>query len=340
MTLPVLTTRGWHRIQVVLVTVSIVIVMLLTNGAIGVASVFIRSDHLVLQGDSDRTVPIRTPGSDRFVYDYAGVLTREQAERHSFDLKRLNEAGIPLVIYIRRSDDFRSESVAYAEQLRTDWDLESADGAEDGIVILVTLSDLSPLRDSLVMSLGPHALPINQLTTDTLRDIYDNEMQPAFRRNEIDLAVSYGVRRILYYEGYTPPDPPGLSEGQATARSLAPWSILLAALYGVFGPLLLTRRKVVSHHLPSFARSWRLYGIELAALLVLSAALSLYGRAAPWLLISVLGGVILLLGVRFSIAWQKMSRRRPDITRVRSRGTRSNGPPILAPGSPRGMRDA
>lgn len=339
MTLPVLTTGEWCRVRSILASVSIAIMTLLGFGSVALTSAPFTANPHLNQTDSESAVPYRSPQSKTFVYDYAGVLTREQAERHKFDLKRLNEAGIPVVVYIRRSDDSRKESVAYAELVRNEWELESAPGADDGIVILVTLSDLSPVRNSLVMSLGRNALPIGQLKSDTLQDIYDKEMQPAFRRNEIDLAISYGVRRILYYEGYTPPDPAPLSGGQETARSLAPWFVLFAALFGVFGPILSMLRARLPRRSRRLFESRRLYFVVLGALLVLAAATSLYGRSETWLMASILVVVALFLGIRLVIAWRARHHRGPAVTRVRSRGTRSRQAGTSAYRSPRSLRN-
>lgn len=340
MILPVLTTREWRHLCVSLTTASIVIGMLLSSDFAAIASTALPSHLHSAQTASRESVPFRPRDSKKFVYDFADVLTSEQAERHQFDLNRLNDAGVPVVIYIRRSDDSRDESVAYAEQVRTQWTLESAPGADDGIVILVSLSDAFRLRNSLVMSLGPNALPIGQLQTDTLQKIYDKEMQPAFRRNEIDLAVSYGVRRILYYEGYTPPDPPSLSDGQQTARALAPWSVLLAALFGVVGPLLSSTPTKIARRLRSIVRSGRAYRIILAVLLVLSAAFSLYGRSGLWLMVSVLGGLVLFLGMRLASAWRQWRSRDLVVTKVRSRGRRSRDRAKPAHQRPHGLRNA
>jgi len=340
MILPLPTTRVRRHRLTILATVSIVIVTVLTYSSTGVAHVVRSSNQVSFQAGSEAAVPFRAPGSDMYVYDFADVLTSGQAARHKFDLERLNNAGVPAVIYIRRSDDSRNESIAYAEQLRTEWMLESSPGGDDGILILVSLSEELPRRNSLVLSLGRNALPIGQLTTVTMQEIYDKEMQPAFRKNEIDLALSFGVRRMLYYEQYTPPNPPSLSDRQQTARTLAPWSVFLAALYGASGPLLWTRQPRILSRLHPPARTRRVFRIILATLLVLSAGLSLYGRSAPWLVVSVLGAIVVFLGIRLAIAWREMRRRGSRVSRVRSRGRRSTHPTILAHRRPRGLRNA
>lgn len=291
------------------------------------------SFQVSLQESADDSVPPRAPESKTYVYDKAGVLAEAEAERHQFDLDRLWHAGIPTVIYIRRSDDSRREAVAFADRVREKWALESSPGADDGIVLLVSLNNAEPVKNSLVLSTGLHALPINQLTSDTLREIQDTEVQPAFRRNEINLALSFGVRRILYFEGYTPPDPPPLTDRQLTARAIAPSAMLLAGAIALLGPLVQRGRAA-----PTRRRSRGVYLATIAVLLTLSAGLALYGRTAPWLAVAALGGMAVALGIRFASAWGDWHRAEKAVIRVPSRGRRSRVPTVHAHRPSRGIR--
>jgi len=348
MTVPDPTTQTWRSIVVRLVLASIVIAALtgmLTAtmwhwGSRAIASEVTALPHASLQAGSNDSIPARAPESKTFVYDRAGVLAKAEAERHQFDLDRLFMAGIPTVIYIRRSNDSRSEAVTFADRLRTEWRLESAPGADDGIVMLVSLSESSPAKNSLVLSTGRHALPVGQLKPETLRAIDDREMQPAFRKNEINLALSFGVRRILYYEGYTPPDPPPLTDGQRTARSLAPVTLLAAALSTLAKPLLDRRRTLSIRWRRSFARFHRLIPVLPALLLALAGGLALYGRSAPWLVVSVLGGAALIAANRLASAWREWQGSASPALHVRPHGRRVHRPAVLAHRPPTGTRRA
>lgn len=317
----------------------VVAVLLLFHAAAGPAIGAASAQGTSAQtGGSDR-VPARSPTSTKYIYDKAGALSPQQVERHQFDLDRLHKAGVPVVIYIHRSDDSRTEAVAFAERLRKEWKLESAPGADDGIVMLVSLGESSPLRSTLVMSTGRNALPIGQLDADTLHKIYDQEMQPAFRKKDVNLALSFGVRRILYYQGYTPPDPPTLSNNQRMARARAPWPAALAALVLVCGPLLSRRRSASGRRLP-LARLQRFFPIIPAALLAISAAMALYGRSASWLAVAVVGGLLLALGTRLAMALRERRARGQGVVRVRTRGRRSGPRAVLTHRKPGGLRDA
>lgn len=340
MTLPVPTTGERLHVRAMTTSIAIAIMMLIVQIPARAETTDPASNRLNFQEKSDRSVPSRAEDSDRFVYDYAGALTREQSERHKFDLDRLRDAGIPVVVYIRRSDDSKDESVAFADLLRNEWRLESAPGADDGIVILVTLSDLSPLRDSLVMSLGPNALPIGQLDAERLQEIYDTEMQPAFRKDEIDLAVSYGVRRILYYEGYTPPDPASLSESQTTARSLAPWTILLAGLSGVASLISTDERSRVFGRFRPLVGYRRLHHVVPGTLLIASVALCVHARSATWLTVSVLVAIVLGLVIRLSASWREWRTPGPTVVHVRSRGRRVGRSAMIASRNRQRLRNA
>lgn len=296
------------------------------------------SFHASLQATPDDSIPPRAPESTTFVYDEARVLASTEVERHQFDLGRLWEAGIPTIIYTRRSNDSREQAVAFADRLREEWALESSPGADDGIVMLVSLHESSRAENALVLSIGANALPINQLTSETLQEIRDREMQPAFRRNEINLALSFGVRRMLYYEGYTPPDPLPLTDRQLTARALAPGALLLTGLLALVTPLIQRRRAPSRNRWRSILRSRGLYRAGIAGLLTLASGLALYGRSASWLVAAVLGGIVLMLGVRFAGAWWEWRRPEPAALRVAPRGRRSRQRPVLAHRPPRGPR--
>lgn len=338
MTVPVPTTRAWRAIVVRPVMIVLLIGTLsgalFASGPIDADAGMRASFHPSLQATSDDSIPLRAPESTTFVYDEARILASAEAERHQFDLGRLSQAGIPTVIYTRRSNDSREQAVAFADRLREEWALESSPGADDGIVMLVSLHESSRAENALVLSTGSHALPINQLTSETLREIHDREMQPAFRRNEINLALSFGVRRMLYYEGYTPPDPPPLTDRQVTARALAPSALLLAGAFA-FGTPLIQRGGAPSRN------RWRsrgLYRAGVAEFLTLAAGLALYGRSASWLAIAVLGGIALMLGVRFAGAWREWRRPEPAALRVAPRSRRFRQPPVLAHRPPRDPR--
>ena len=328
MTVSVPTTQLWRPIVQVLVTITLILCAMPRGSSAGAAEVAIPLAGF--QATSEEPIPERAPDSRRFVYDEAGVLAGAEAERHQFDLGRLFDAGVPTIVFTRRSSDSRADAVAFADRLRAEWRIESAPGADDGIVILVSLHESSRARNALVLSTGRHALPINQLTSDTLRRIYDTEMLPAFRRNEINLAISFGVRRMLYYEGYTPPDPAPLSSGQQSARSLAPGVLILTGLFAIAGPFLTRWRRSPRHRRGSFQHLRWLYPLVLASLLFLAGGLAIYGRSAPMLVIAALGGLALLLVNRVAATWREWRHSGRREIRVGPRGRRIGSPAILA----------
>ncbi|MBA2246574.1 MAG: TPM domain-containing protein [Chloroflexia bacterium] len=338
MTVPVPTTRAWRAIVVRPVMIVLLIGMLsgalFASGPID-ANAGVRTS---LQATPDDSIPPRAPESTTFVYDEARILASTEAERHQFDLGRLWQAGIPTIIYTRRSNDSREQAVAFADRLREEWALESSPGADDGIVMLVSLHESSRRENALVLSTGAHALPINQLTSERFRDIRAREMQPAFRRNEINLALSFGVRRMLYYEGYTPPDPPPLTDRQVTARALVPSALLLAGTFAIGTPLIQRGRAPSKNRWGSILRSRGLYRAGIVGFLTLAAGLALYGRSGPWLVVSVLGGIVLMLGVRFARAWREWRQPEPAVLRVAPRSRRFRQPPVLAHRPPRVSR--
>jgi uncharacterized membrane protein YgcG len=218
--------------------------------------------------------PAKPEQFDR-VYDVASRLNKTQFDRFHFDIGRMWRDGFPAMIYIRRSPATEAESRYFADQLRQKWDIESSPGADDGIVLLVTIRDTFPHTAVLNVSYGENAFPSGQMTEQLLHEILEDEAYPRIRVGNVNGGLTYALRRILYYTEYTAPFPPELTANQERANTLAlPVSIIVAAVIAAI--TLLPRNRLPY---PFRQRTRIALGIAAALATAFSLALSVFGRA-------------------------------------------------------------
>jgi uncharacterized membrane protein YgcG len=218
--------------------------------------------------------PAKPEKFDR-VYDVANRLNKTQFDRFHFDIGRMWNDGFPAMIYIRRSPATEAESRYFADQLRQKWDIESSSGADDGIVLLVTIRNTFPHTAVLSVSYGANAFPSGQMTEQLLHEILADEAYPRIRVGNVNGGLTYALRRILYYTEYTAPFPPELTASQERANTLAlPISILIAAVIAV---VTILPRNRLPH--PFRQRTRLALGVAAALAAAISLAISVYGRA-------------------------------------------------------------
>lgn len=199
---------------------------------------------LALQGTAP--VPFRASDDPWLIRDDARLFNEDQMNRFQFDLRRLQGLGENVMVYTRRSDASREDSEGFARRLREAWRVESAPGADDGLVMLITISTSNPRGSTFVLSPGSNFFPIGQMDSSDLDHVYEEEIEPNFHENRYDVALAYGLRRVLYAADYTPPAPPALTGVQAFAHEVGKTGgpvLLQAALFGLaVGPALMERR--------------------------------------------------------------------------------------------------
>lgn len=176
-------------------------------------------------GDDGRQIGISLEDRDAKAYRYLHrledpqrILKLEQRADLAEDAQRLTNHGLPTIIVLRESTETRDQSQASADQLRADRGVESSEGADDGMVMLVTIDPDSPRSGSVVLSFGRNALPKGGLTVESADDVYDRVMAPRLRRNKLYSALHVGIREIIYLETYIPEGQSPLTNTERTAR--------------------------------------------------------------------------------------------------------------------------
>ena len=252
-------------------------------------------------------VPAR--GEDRSirVQDDADVLTDEQEEDLNGDLARLRNLGVEALVFTRETAANGERSQEFADQLRTTWGVETHPGADNGIVYLITVDPSNPESSTVVASTGENTFPIRQLDAARLQEIVETEMQPAVANEDIVTALNFGIRRVINYADYTPPDPRPLTPTQDRLNGIGTILgaiVLQAAIVGFFlVPGIREHRLTLT---PS-TKSLAIYAIALAGLAVATGLISIAGRSGFGSLAALVTVVWACCGVPLLGEW--LSRR-------------------------------
>lgn len=213
------------------------------------------------------------------VYDRANLLTDSQKASIRTDLGRAASLGIEILVYTRISGDAEAESQAYADRLGSEWEVESAPGANDGLVYLITVVPSNPELNSIVISAGENVLPIRQLDQAALRRMLETDMAPEVADGEFYTAILFGVRRVLNFAEYSPPSPEQRSPSQESLNTAA--GILGAALaqFAVLGFFAVPAIREGRLTLTPSPRSLAAYAVALGVASVVVGIVAIAGRS-------------------------------------------------------------
>lgn len=257
------------------------------------------------------------------IEDPLGVISDAQANVLADDAHRLTTHGIPAMVIIRQSPRTREESMLDAAALRRRHRLETAPGADDGLLFLVTQpigaggSRGSRQSMFLTISVGAHTLPQGGLNEASLQNVQDRFVRPRLRFGLVADALRVGMRKIIYLETYYPDPPPPLTTPQSTTRSML----------GIVAPIL----SIVS--LGSVLATWRfpslrsrrrryLATVALGGVAVpILAIASVYGESRPGIVAVVAGLLALATHVRFLCRRAEHSPRAMRLVRASPRHT-------------------
>ncbi len=230
-----------------------------------------------LQADA---FPERNPNRTGGVYDTVDILTTAQEKSIQTDIDRASRLGIEMLVYTRMSDDSAAESQDFADRLNAEWGVESADGANDGLVYLVSVNPMDPDTNSVVVSAGDAALPIRQLDQAGLQRILEMEMAPEVADGEFNTAIQFGLRRVLNAVEYSPPNPEPLSSLQQSLHKTATilgTALLQLAVLGFFVVTIVRERRLT---VSPASRTLGIYAIGLAVASIVVGIVAIAGRNA------------------------------------------------------------
>lgn len=251
------------------------------------------------------------------IADPNGVLAESHASELADDAHRLTVHGIPTMIILRESDQSVDESARFADRLRREKRLETAPGADDGILFLLT-QEAGTSRQSmfLTISVGTRTLPKGGLNDASLQDVFQRSMRPRLRFGLIAEALRVGIRKIIYLETYHPDPLPPLTSLQRDTRAVLTFgapAFSLAAIVSVIAAW----RSVRPGSRWRKRRERRRYGMDIgigSAVVIFLAAVSVFSRSEPGIL-AVIVGVAAIFG-HVHLLGRTGTGRRPPARRL------------------------
>jgi uncharacterized membrane protein YgcG len=177
-------------------------------------------------------LPVYIPLATKHIYDQGALLSTSEEKTLEGDARVLTTYGVPVLVFVRRSTDTISESQTFADDLRKSRAVESKSGADDGLIMLLTLGLQSKFGGSFIFSIGEHALPDQGLSQSALDTIYREDIAPNLRQARIFDALNTSLRRMSYKAQFVPGDVLAVSGFQkSTASFLSFASPLLLVLF-------------------------------------------------------------------------------------------------------------
>jgi uncharacterized membrane protein YgcG len=265
------------------------------------------SGRISIDGGPLRGTKIRRPTlATRSVYDPYRLLDADQRNTLRGDTERLRRAGIPTLVYIRISEANDIQAAAFADRLLDEWNVESAPGANDGVVILISMGVTTRRTGEVMIRTGPRALPQGGLDETRLANITEERIAPRVERGQIYTGALTGLRGMIYTIFYFPAPQAPPSGWQQRVAGILTWlapTLGAVALFGTLGRWL--RR-------PRFLGSTRLVGRVVPAFVLtcclLLALLSVYARSRLGVAVVVL--MVLILALTSLIrTWRTTARR-------------------------------
>jgi uncharacterized membrane protein YgcG len=180
------------------------------------------------------------PVSSRPLYDFADIWDDVQESDIDFNLRRLLNLGLPTVVVAQAQEMDAGQTAAYASELRSEWRVESREGADDGLLILIVVDPGGRNATRSALSWGENALPNNGLDQRIAQGIEDSWLSENLEEGRTFEGVLFTLRRFNYYSEYEPPQPGPLSERQALVRTGMAWASPALALVAI-APFVMTR---------------------------------------------------------------------------------------------------
>lgn len=143
--------------------------------------------------------------SRELVVDGAAALDERQEQSAIFDAYRLNMHGIPIQVVTEPIVLNQAQAEARAHELRIGHGVESAPGADDGILIYASVDRWDQRNVVVSISVGGKTLPRNGLDADALERIRRTIVADQVADGRVARAIVYSLREMIYLEQYTPP---------------------------------------------------------------------------------------------------------------------------------------
>ena len=259
--------------------------------------------------------PDRRPQTVPYFYDPSDVFPEDQEMTLARDAQLLQSTNVPTVVYVRTATPEEAEaesSRAFADTVRREWDVETAPGADDGLLILLSYVPDSPTASTVVASWGESTFEGSGLTPEYIESVLDRDVRTLLDMGFPFEAMVYGLRQIRYGGIYFPP-PPAPLEGTAQVLHSVLGSVGPAlAMVAVAGFITLSIRQNPARR-TSQSLVWKVAGLT-GAIVFLLALLSVWGRSRIGI-----GSALLILIALAIHAWFWTHPSKPQSRYIRRR---------------------
>jgi hypothetical protein len=225
------------------------------------------------------------------VIDRAGILDDEQERSTINDAWRLTSMDIPTQVVTELAGLDQEQAHRRAEELRIGHHIESAPGADDGILIYAAVNARVRSSITIAVSYGRNVVPRNGLTAESIAETFERVMLPQLKDGRPARAIVYGMRELIYLEQFEPPAIAPLT-GWRSTLSDAMWFIAPVAAVAATGSVLYamstTRKRT----------AWLALGASSLVLAVI-AVLSVLGQSTL--------GIGVVIGVGALLLWQAIA---------------------------------
>jgi uncharacterized membrane protein YgcG len=173
------------------------------------------------------------PLDQKRLYDVANVLDNAQEAQIESEATRLARHGMPSLIIVQAGAIPVADAEAFAADTRRAWAVESAPGADDGLVVVVTVDPDAENGASAVLSWGDNALPHFGVNRETAGEIQRAWLDPYLASAQYFEGIDYSLRRIIYHTIYDPAPQAALSGARATLDTVVTWVAPVIAVGGI-----------------------------------------------------------------------------------------------------------
>lgn len=264
--------------------------------------------------------PDPKPGETVYFHDADGLFTAEQVSTLGRDARLLQSSGIPTLVYVRQttpSEAGHSESRAFADSVREAWDVATAAGADDGLVLLLSWVPQNPLASTVVFSHGERTFAGHGLTTEAIEATIQTSVRSLVEQDRPFEAAVYLMRETRYNGIYSPPAPPAVEGFAKTLNTALP----------VLGPALTAGAILALAALT--ASFWRVKPVARRVTIVVAAGLALV--VALWTIsviaqsrIGIVSALIILIALAMATwTWSRLGFERHGSRPVRRRAVPS-----------------
>lgn len=172
-----------------------------------------------------------TPGTA--VYDTAGVLTGAQRRTLEAQAAAVRQAGAAVVVYLRAHAATQAQTQQDAADLMNAWNVETAKGARDGVVLFFNLQPGNLHHGQVALFVGQRLLA-SSLPQTELQHISADVLLPSLRSGDLAGGIAAGLQRIAADVRYGAPVPQPLSTAQQVAVWIGriPFNLLALLFFG------------------------------------------------------------------------------------------------------------